>query len=163
MSSSRSGVQVHCRSHVLNLAILSGCKALQSIQNLFYIGSRRTWFLSGSSKRKEIFLQTAEATDDSELLSTVVACADWQTVPKFCATRWSAKVTTLSALLAKYGSVLLTLDEILSSSSGDAKHDASAHSHLLQDSEFIVAIVDSISVCSAIFSPSNKVPTSQEL
>ena len=96
-------------------------------------------------------------TDVSELLSALVACADEdeedesaktleegskrQTVPKFCATRWSAKVTTLSALLAKYGSVLLALDEISSSSSGDAKRDASAYSRLLQDSaEFIVAL-----------------------
>ena len=91
----------------------------------------------------------------SELLSALVACADAdeedessktlqegskrRTVPKFCATRWNAKVTTLSALLAKYGSVLLAL-EISSSSSGDAKRDASAYSRLLQDSEFIVAL-----------------------
>ena len=91
-----------------------------------------------------------------ELLSALVACADedeedesaktleegskQKTVPKFCATRWSAKGTTPSALLAKYGSVLLALDEISSSSSGDAKRDASAYSRLLQDSEFIVAL-----------------------
>ena len=56
------------------------------------------------------------------------------------ATRWSAKVTTLSAFLAKYGSVLLALDEMSSSSSGDAKRDASAYSRLLQDFEFIVAL-----------------------
>ena len=96
------------------------------------------------------------ATNDNELLSPLVACADEdeedesaktleegskrKTVPKFCATRWSAKGTTPSALLAKYGSVLLALDEISSSSSGDAKHDASAYSRLLQDSEFIVAL-----------------------
>ena len=96
------------------------------------------------------------ATNDNELLSPLVACADEdeedesaktleegskrKTVPKFCATRWSAKGTTPSALLAKYGSVLLALDEISSSSSGDAKRDASAYSRLLQDSEFIVAL-----------------------
>ena len=130
---------------------------VRSIQNLFDNVSKLTWFLSGSAKRKEIFLQTAAATDVSELLSALVACADEdeedesaktsreegskrQTVPKFCATRWSAKVTTLSALLAKYGSVLLALDEISSSSSGDAKRDASAYSRLPQDSEFIVAL-----------------------
>ena len=147
---------VHCRSHVLNLAISSGCKAVRSIQNLFDNVSKLTWILSGSAKRKEIFLQTAAASDYSELLSALVACADEdeedesakaleegsnrQTVSKFCATHWSAKVTTLSALLAKYGSVLLALDEISSSSSGDAKRDASAYSRLLQDSEFIVAL-----------------------
>ena len=96
------------------------------------------------------------ATNDNELLSPLVACADedeedesaktleegskQKTVPKFCATCWSAKGTTPSALLAKYGSVLLALDEISSSSSGHAKHDASAYSRLLQDSEFIVAL-----------------------
>ena len=63
-----------------------------------------------------------------------------QTVPKFCATRWSAKVTNLCALLAKYGSILLPPKEISSSSSGDVKRDASAYSRLLQDSEFIVAL-----------------------
>ena len=112
-------------------------------------------FFNGSAKTKEIFLRTAAATDDSELLSALVACAaededesaktleegsKRQTVRKFCASCWSAKVTTLSALLAKYGSVLLALDEISSSSSGDAKRHASAYSRLLQDSEFIVAL-----------------------
>ena len=88
MSSSRNGVQakvaekypnatyVHCKSHVLNLAISSGCKAVRSIQNLFDNVSKLTWFLTGSAKRKEIFLQTAAASDDSEPLSALVACAD---------------------------------------------------------------------------------------
>ena len=114
---------VHCRSHVLNLAISSGCKAVRFIQNLFDNVSKLTWFLSGSAKRQEIFLNTAAPIDDRELLSALVACADEdeddespktleegskrQTVPKFCATLWSANVTTLCALLAKYGSVLL--------------------------------------------------------
>ena len=66
------------------------------------------------------------------------------------ATRWSAKVTTLSAFLAKYGSVLLALDEISSSSSGDAKRDASAYSRLLQDFEFIVALTVSQFVLSLL-------------
>ena len=47
MSSSKNGVQakvrekypnatyIHCRSHVLNLAISSGCKNVPSIRNLF--------------------------------------------------------------------------------------------------------------------------------
>lgn len=87
MSSNRNGVQskvaekypntmyVRCRSHVLNLAMSSGCKAVQSIQDLFDV-SKLTRFLNGSAKRKEIFFQTAVATDDSELLSALVECAD---------------------------------------------------------------------------------------
>lgn len=44
--------------------------------HLFDNVRKLTWFLSGSAKRKEVFLQTAVATDDSELLSALVACAD---------------------------------------------------------------------------------------
>ena len=62
MSSSNNGVQakvkvlypnatyVHCRSHVLNLAISSGCTAVASIRNLFDSIHKLTWFLSGSAK-----------------------------------------------------------------------------------------------------------------
>ena len=58
------------------------------------------------------------------------------------------KLLSVSALLSKYGSVLLALDEISSSSSGDANSDASAYSHLLQDSEFMVALTVSLFVLS---------------
>ena len=78
--------------------------------------------------------------EEDESAKTLEEGGKQQTVPKFCTTHWSAKVTIPSALLAKYGSVLLALDEILSSRSGNAKRDASAYSHLLQDSEFIVAL-----------------------
>ena len=61
MSSSKNGVQskirekcpnatyVHCRSHVLNLAIASGCKNVPSVRNLFDSVGKLTWFLSGES------------------------------------------------------------------------------------------------------------------
>ena len=67
MSSSKNGVQVkvkkkypnvtyvHCCSHVLNLAISSGCNNVTPIRNLFDSVEKLTWFLSGSVKRKEIF------------------------------------------------------------------------------------------------------------
>ena len=69
MSSSKNGVQtnvaalypnetyVHCHSHILNLAISSECKAVTSIRNLFDSVNKLTLFLSGSAKRKEIFMQ----------------------------------------------------------------------------------------------------------
>ena len=50
---------VHCRSHVLNLVISSGCKAVRSIQNLFDNVRKLTWFLNVGAKTKEIFLRTA--------------------------------------------------------------------------------------------------------
>ena len=81
-----------------------------------------------------VLVACADEDEEDESAKTLEEGSKRQTVPKFCATRWSAKVTTLSAFLAKYGSVLLALDEISSSSSGDAKRDASAYSRLLQDS-----------------------------
>ena len=75
MSSSKNGVQakiaaqypnatyVHCLSHVLNLAILSGCTAVTSICNLFDNVIKLTWFLYGSAKRKEAFLEIAADAD----------------------------------------------------------------------------------------------------
>ncbi len=68
MSSAKNGVQakirqkhpyVHCRSHVLNLAISSGCNSVAPIRNLFDNVEKVTWFLSGSAKRKEIFFKSS--------------------------------------------------------------------------------------------------------
>ena len=87
MSSSKNGVQskitaqypnatyVHCRSHVLNLAISSGCTAVTSIRNLFDSVNKLTWFLSGSAKRKGIFLGIAAGTED-DLLDVLTAEED---------------------------------------------------------------------------------------
>ena len=63
------------------------------------------------------------------------------TVPKFCATRWTARVTTLSAFLPKYCSVSQALKMIADRSRGDAQIEARAHIRLLNDSQFIVALV----------------------
>ena len=62
-------------------------------------------------------------------------------VPKFCATRWSARVRTLSALIAKYVTVLETMGRIKDSSKGDARSDACSYMRLLEDSQFVVALV----------------------
>ncbi len=44
-----------------------------------------------------------------------------KTVPKLCPTRWSSRVETLSALIAKYSSALETLEKIADQSNGGAK------------------------------------------
>ena len=81
MSSSKNGVQakiaaiypnatyVHCRSHVLNLAISSGCASVPCIRNLSDSVSKLTWFLSGSAKRKEIFLEAAASNTSGKIIS----------------------------------------------------------------------------------------------
>ena len=82
MSSSKNRVQakiakvfpnvtyVHCRSHVLNLAISSSCTSVPSICNRFTQVHALTWFLTGSAKRKEVFLEIASCNNskDQQLL-----------------------------------------------------------------------------------------------
>ena len=65
-SSSKNGVQakirnyyknatyVHCRSHVLALALTAGCKQVTEIQNMFDNVGKLTCFLGESAKRKAI-------------------------------------------------------------------------------------------------------------
>lgn len=171
MSSGRNGVQakiaekyphavyVYCRSHVLNLAISSSCTSVPSIRNLFDDVQQVTWFLSGSAKRKEIFLEVASSDQDKELLDLLIleelddnykfseslteieAGSRRLHVPKFCATRWSARVSTLSALIAKYGTVLETMGRIRDRSTGETRSDAGSYIQLLEDSQFVVALV----------------------
>lgn len=170
MSSSINGVQakiaaefpnatyVHCRSHVLSLALSSSCKNVAAIRNVFDNVGKMTWFLGGSAKRKEIFFEAAAGNADdavmelmkaseesneasTESFSAIERASSAKTVPKFCPTRWTARVTTLSALLAKYRSVVQALEMIADRSKGDAQNDASAHLRLLSDSQFIVALV----------------------
>jgi len=61
---------VHCRPHVFNLAISSSCTSVPSICNLFTKVHALTWFLTGSAKRKEIFLEISSWNNskDEQLL-----------------------------------------------------------------------------------------------
>ena len=165
MSSSRNGVQatiaqkyphatfVHCRSHVLNVVICSSCTDVPSIRNLF--DDVQMLFLSGS-KRKEFFLEVPSTDqgkefldflmieDDDELsesMTEIEAGSRRYDVPKFCATHWSARVRTLSALIAKYVIVLETMGRIKDSSKGETRSDACLYMRLLEDSQFVVALV----------------------
>jgi len=166
MSSSKNGVQakvkkypnvtyVHCHSLVLNLAISSGCSSVPPVRNLFDGVEKLSWFLGGSAKRKEIFLKvasscsgdhhllnllTSDAGDLSESAEAVKEGGKKKTVPKFCATRWTARVSTLSALLSKYVEVLKALENIRDSSTAEARSDASSYMRLMEDLQFIVAL-----------------------
>ena len=168
MSSSKKGVQsriiqhhpnamyVHCRSHVLNLAIAKSCESVPSIRDLFDNVGKLTWFLTGSAKRKELYLKSNGSQnndslielfteDDNDIMSKSAAelksGANKKTVPKFCATRWTARMSTLSALLAKYEIVLNSLEAIEAASSGESKSEAGTYVRMLGDSQFIVSLV----------------------
>lgn len=149
---------VHCRSHVLSLALSSSCKDIKVIPNLCDNVCRITWFLGGSAKRKQILFEATGGDADDSLMELLKASeesneassdsfdaikrgSNANTVPNFCATRWTARVTTLSAFLAKYCSIIQALERIADCSRGDVQIDARAHVLLLNDSQFIVALV----------------------
>lgn len=61
----------------MNLAISSGCKNVPSIRNLFDSIEKLTWFIGGSAKRKEIFLEIAYGErDDEHLLDLLTETGD---------------------------------------------------------------------------------------
>ena len=107
--------------------------------------------MSGSAKRKAIYLKVASfeggeqqllelLTEDdvaSESAQAIKEGSRRNTVPKFCATRWTAKISTLSALLAKYAEVLKALEAIRDSSTGDARSDTASYIRFLEDSQFL--------------------------
>jgi hypothetical protein len=130
-----------------------------------------TWFLGASAKRKEIFVNVNAEDKDADLMGLLTEAPDdedqamlvssreivhgskMKSVPKFCATRWTARVSTLSALIAKYGTVLAALDMVVSECSGDAKSDAGSYIRLLEDPQFLVALVVAqciLSYCSTV-------------
>lgn len=151
---------LHCRSHVLSLGLSSSCKNVKVIRNLFDNVGRITWFLGGSAKRMQILLKTTRVDEDDGLMKllkvfeenviykassdsfdAVKRGLNTNTVPKFCATRWTTRVTTLSALLAKYCSVIQALERRADCSRGDPQIEAHALVRLLNDSQFIIALV----------------------
>ena len=162
---------VHCRSHILNLAIAGACKNVESIQDLFDNVGKITNFLGDGAKRKEIFKETIASGGNKELISLLTetenqsdenvdaatyegmnkdllassqgikAGARKTLVPKLCPTRWSSRVETLSALMAKYGAVLETLELIAAHSNSEPRSNAQSYIRLLEDPQFIVALV----------------------
>ena len=84
-------------------------------------------FLGGSAKRKAILDVTAASKENDDFAEKLVQTDDGmlneshiaikqgshkKSVSKFCATRWTARVDTLSALFAKYKLILEALKQI---------------------------------------------------
>lgn len=63
-------------------------------------------------------------------------------VPKLCETRWSARVATLSSVIAKYKAIYRALSDIaLESSKTESRIQAQSYLRLLQSSSFIISMV----------------------
>jgi len=92
--------------------------------------------VSDNGDGQELFELLTE-TDEGKLSELAEAK---KAVPKFCATHWTATVSILSALLAKYVEVLRTVEEIRDYSTGESKNDASSYIRLPEDSQFVVAL-----------------------
>ena len=147
------------------MAIAGACRDVESIRDLFGNVGKITSFLADGAKRKEIFKEIVANEGDNELFNLLTESekdnddnpiidedlkqsnigiqigARKRSVPKLCPTRWSSKVETLSALIAKYPSVLQTLSAIADQSKGQPRSNAQSYIRLLEDSKFIVALV----------------------
>lgn len=73
-----------------------------------------------------LLTKTDAVGDLSDLAQAIKDGGKKKTVPKFCATRWTARVSTLSALLAKYVEVLRALERIRYCSTCESRSDASS-------------------------------------
>ena len=88
----------------------------------------------------EQLLQTADDMLDESNIA-IKQGSHKKFVPMFCATRWTARVDILSALIAKYKQILEALAQIQDMSKGDAKRIAGTYICLLSDSKFLVSLV----------------------
>lgn len=147
----------HCQGHNLNLVISSTCVKVPEIRNLFGFLGTLTSFICASAKRKGILqrylcpedissIVVGDAADlppeEQEETDKLVLGSVRKQVPKLCETRWSARVTTLSSVIAKYKAIYLALNDIaVESSSPDARTTALSHLKLLQSSNFIVSLI----------------------
>ena len=86
-----------------------------------------------------MLIETDATGDLSESAQAIKLGGQKITTLKFCSTRWTARVTTLSALLSKY---LEVLEKIRDCSTTDVRNDATSYIRL---SQFIVALA--VSVC----------------
>ena len=65
-----------------------------------------------------------------------------QQVPKMCETRWSARLATVSNVIAKYKAIHLALHDIsIESSQTEVRNNAMSYYRLMQSSTFILALV----------------------
>ena len=82
--------------------------------------------VSAASKENDDLAEQLLQTDDDMLNESDIAIKQGshnKSVSKLCATRWTARVDTLSALIAKYKLILEALGQIQATSKGDAKRN----------------------------------------
>lgn len=70
-----NAIYVHCRSHVLNLALAGACAGIESFRDLFDNVAKITSFLRDGAKRKEMFKEVAANGTNDELTALLTQVA----------------------------------------------------------------------------------------
>lgn len=144
---------VHCRSHNLNLVVTQSCKSVNPIRNIMDNVVQLTWFICASSNRKNILKD--EILVDSELAKKLMEtfgeddvsskllqdATHKKSIQPLSETRWTARVDSVSAIMTNYEKLYNAVNKIEQNSSGESKTKAGGHRRLMEDSEFIMALV----------------------
>lgn len=125
----------HCRSHCLNLVIVSSCNNVPEVKNFMDAFRKLSVFVNSSHKRKSILKSNISEKSTLELLTDLdvhdeelhIASNRRQGLPTLCETRWLSRVDSLSVLLGKYDQLKNALEEISDDSSAESKSDANAY------------------------------------
>ncbi|CAG2212940.1 unnamed protein product [Mytilus edulis] len=137
---------VHCRSHCLNLVVVNSCQSVAVVRNFMAILGKITWFISASSKRKNIVKSVMK--DEGQIAIQFDLMYDQEEglfsqekrlLPTLAETRWTSRTDTLTWLLKHYDKVLDILDEIQNQTVGNS--DATSYKMTLLNFEILVVAV----------------------
>ncbi|CAG2228692.1 unnamed protein product [Mytilus edulis] len=137
---------VHCRSHCLNLVVVNSCQSVAVVRNFMAILGKITWFISASSKRKNIMKSVMK--DEGQIAIQFDLMYDQEEglfsqekrlLPTLAETRWTSRTDTLTWLLKHYDKVLDILDEIQNQTVGNS--DATSYKMTLLNFEILVVAV----------------------
>lgn len=137
---------VHCRSHCLNLVVVNSCQSVVVVRNFMAILGKITWFISASSKRKNIMKSIMKDEGQSDVKFDLIYDQEEglfsqgkRLLPTLAETRWTSRTDTLTWLLKNYDKVLDILDEIQSQTVGNS--DATSYKMTLLSFEIVVVAV----------------------
>ncbi|CAG2234857.1 unnamed protein product [Mytilus edulis] len=137
---------VHCRSHCLNLVVVNSCQSVAVVRNFMAILGKITWFISASSKRKNIMKSVMK--DEGQIAIQFDLMYDQEEglfsqekrlLPTLAETRWTSRTDTLTWLLKHYDKVLDILDEIQNQTVGNS--DATSYKMTVLNFEILVVAV----------------------
>ena len=144
----------HCRAHALNSVKSYPCKSVDMVRNFFDDVNQLTWFLDGSPKRcailkrylpdsKQVDYLVGDTDQDvSKSNKNICKAFSKSQLSKLCETRWSARIDTLSLIIAKYKPLISFLEDVQNESTvTDAKTKTRAFIHILERNNLVVSFI----------------------